>query len=98
MEIRDNPIVRVTVTIEKRCDGGLYVYSDDLPGFVLSHIDAHAVLADIEPALGVFLSQRLNRSVSVKPIVGLRDALIREQMIDPTPGARITRREYGVAA
>lgn len=56
--MQEAPAIRVTVTIERREDGGLYVYSDDLPGFVLSHLDAHAVLADIEPALSVFLSHK----------------------------------------
>ena len=52
--------LKVTVTIERRADGGLYVYCDDLPGFVLSHLDAQAVVADIAPA-------------AVKPIIGSRD-------------------------
>jgi hypothetical protein len=91
--------IRVTVTIERREDGGLYVYSDDLPGFVLSHLDAHAVLADIEPALSVFLSHKFGGEVTIKPSIGLREALIRDGMIEPEPCSRVTKRDYvGIAA
>src|SRR5271165_4072142 len=97
--MQEAPAIRVTVTIERREDGGLYVYSDDLPGFVLSHLDAHAILADIEPALSVFLSHRFGVEVTVRPIVGLREALIRDGTVDPIPSARFTTREYvGIAA
>jgi hypothetical protein len=44
---------KVVVTFEPREGGGLRVYSDDVPGFVLSHKDARAVLADVKPALEV---------------------------------------------
>lgn len=66
--MQEVPAIRVTVTLERRNDGGLYVYSDDLPGFVLSHLDAHAVVSDIEPALAEFLSHKLSRKVTVKLI------------------------------
>lgn len=95
----ENSALRITVTIERREDGGLFVYSDDLPGFVLSHRDAHAVLSDIEPALNVFVSQAVNHQVTVKPIVGLKEALIEDGIIDAMPTSRITRRDYvGIAA
>jgi hypothetical protein len=42
---------KVTISFERRPDGGLRVWSDELPGLVLSHSDARAVLADIGPAL-----------------------------------------------
>jgi len=90
----DTSVVRVTVTIERRDDGGLYVYSEDVPGFVLSHLDAHSVLADIEPALSVFLSDKLDRTVVAKQVTDLRDALIRNGAIDPVPRATRTKRDY----
>jgi hypothetical protein len=65
---------------------------------VLSHTDADAVVADIAPALKVILSQKLGHDVEVKPIIGLREALIRDGVIDGTPKEPITRREYGIAA
>ena len=87
-------VVSVTVTIERREDGGLYVYSDDVPGFVLSHLDAHAVLADIEPALSVFLSDKLDRKIIAKEVTNLRELLIRDGAINPVPQAAITKRDY----
>ena len=48
--------VKVVVTFERREDGGLRVYSDDVPGFVLSHSDPMAVLGDVKPALERILS------------------------------------------
>lgn len=97
--MKDESAIRITVTFERRDDGGLYVYSDDLPGFVLSHLDAHAVVADIEPALAVFLSQKFSCAVSVRPLTELREALISDGMIDRVPNGRVTKRDYvGIAA
>ena len=73
-------LLKVTVVIERRADGGLYAYSDDVPGFVLSHIDPRAVVDDIEPALGEILSEKLGHKVTIKPIIDLREALIRDGM------------------
>ena len=91
-------IVKITVTIEKREDGGLYVYSDELPGFVLSNKNARAVFGDIEPALSVFLSQKFDRTLAVKPLVGIREALEEKGFIDPMPSAPVTRRDYAAIA
>lgn len=46
----------IAVSLERRPDGGLRAWSDDVPGFVLSHKDASAVLRDIKPALEAILS------------------------------------------
>jgi hypothetical protein len=91
-------VVKITVTIEKRDDGGLYVYSADLPGFVLSHRNAQSVFSDIEPALSVFLSQKLDRALVVKPLVGFREALEKDGFIDPMPSAPVTTRDYAAIA
>ncbi len=48
--------LKVVVSFERRDDGGLRAYSDDVPGFVLSHRDPVAVIRDIEPVLGQILS------------------------------------------
>jgi len=42
---------KVTITLEPREDGGLRVYSDDVPGLILSHKNQLAVLYDIVPSL-----------------------------------------------
>ena len=63
-----NPYIRrmkIVFTFEDREDGGLRAYSDDIPGFLLSHSDPVAVLKDIEPALEEILSYRLKRPVIV---------------------------------
>jgi hypothetical protein len=39
----------ITITIEPREDGGLRIWSEDLPGLALSHRDA--ALDDLGPAL-----------------------------------------------
>lgn len=42
----------ITIKIGPREDGhGLRVWSDDLPGLILSHWDQHSVLRDIGPAM-----------------------------------------------
>jgi hypothetical protein len=39
--------MKVVIFFEDHEDGGLRAYSDDVPGFVLSHSDRGAVLADV---------------------------------------------------
>lgn len=45
----------VRIIIQRRIDGGLRVYSDDVPGLVLSGSDPTKVMADVWPALMVLL-------------------------------------------
>ena len=59
---------KVVVTLERRPDGGLRAYSDDVPGFVLSHSNVAAVLADIGPALEVILSAMYEAPIRVSPV------------------------------
>ena len=56
---------KVGVCIEPRDDGGLRVWSEDIPELVLSHADADKVIADIPRALEVILSARLGLAVRV---------------------------------
>lgn len=62
---------KVIVRFEQREDGGLRAWSDDVPGFVLSHPDASAVLDDVEPALETILSEMHGGNVIVSPLVDL---------------------------
>jgi hypothetical protein len=48
----------ITVYIEDREDGGVRVWSDDLPGLVLSGSNRIKVLADIEPAVKAILEHK----------------------------------------
>lgn len=85
----DAPI-KVTVTFERREDGGLRVWSADLPGLVLSHRDIDAVLADVVEAIGMIVSERIGAPVEVQPLRNIREALEDHGVIDPSalPGVR----------
>jgi hypothetical protein len=60
--------VKVVVTFERREDGGLRVYSDDVPGFVLSHSDPMTVLGDVKPALERILSHMHGVPIEVRQL------------------------------
>ena len=74
---------KVTVTFERRSDGGLRAWSDDIPGLVLSHTDVDGVLSDIAPAIEVILSFRLRVPISVAPLENIREALEVNGIVDP---------------
>ena len=51
MEVSETMIgKRLTIKLEVREDGGLRVYSDELPGLILSGADPAKVMADVVPA------------------------------------------------
>lgn len=64
-------IYKVQVHLEQREDGGLRVWSDQLPELVLSHADANRVIADIPRAMEVILSERLGAPVRVGELTAL---------------------------
>ena len=68
---------KVVVAFEMRDDGGLRAYSDDVPGFVLSHKDPSEVIRDIAPALERILSAMWGVKVTASPLphVGEPDEL-----------------------
>lgn len=82
----------VVVIFENRPDGGLRVYSDDVPGFVLSHPDANAVRGDVIPALETLLSEVLERKVRVELRPGQRDDGLRQRPLVPV--TKVEKREY----
>jgi hypothetical protein len=61
-------LTRILVVFENRSDGGLRVYCDDVPGFMLSHPDASAVMRDVKPALETILSEMIGVRVTVTPV------------------------------
>jgi hypothetical protein len=83
---------KLTLVFERRFDGGLRVYSDDVPGFVLSHANAAAAIADVQPALECILSEMFHTPVSVSPLGTLNEELEEAGVIDPPP--KMARREY----
>lgn len=78
-------LLKVTVTFERREDGGLRAWSEDVPGLVLSHTDVEGVLSDVKTALGVILSERLGQDVEAHPLVELREHLERNGVVEPGP-------------
>src|SRR4051812_12662076 len=84
---------KVVVSFERRPDGGLRAWSDDVPGFVLSHIDIDRLLSDIKPALETILSARLHTAIIAEPLAGIRSQLENEGLVDP-PTIALTSREY----
>jgi hypothetical protein len=95
---------KVSVDFERREDGGLRAYSNDVPGFVLSHRDCDAVLGEVVPVLETILSDMFNKPIRVKELHDVRESLEDAGVIArkartakktaarnvPTPG----RREY----
>jgi len=53
--------VKITIVLEDREDGGLRVWSDDLPGLVLSGRDRLKVGSDIVPAVDALVEYRRSR-------------------------------------
>jgi hypothetical protein len=58
---------RVRVIYADRPDGGLRVYSPDVPGFVLSHSNRDLVRADVLPALRAIVGQ-MTRAAPMREI------------------------------
>jgi len=58
----------ISVVFETRSDGGLRVYSDDVPGFMLSHTDTSAVYRDVKPALETIIGEMVHSKVSIEPV------------------------------
>jgi len=67
--------VKIVVRFERRADGGLRAFSEDVPGFVLSHSDQAAVLSDVKPALEEILSDMFGAKVVVEELPQLREKL-----------------------
>jgi hypothetical protein len=86
---------QLSLIFEKREDGGLRVWSHELPGFVLSHSDCEAVWGDIKPALETILSEMFSARVTVAPVEGLREDLEDVGMLPIYPGGSM-RRDYVV--
>lgn len=57
-----------TVTFAKRPDGGMRVFSQDLPGLVLSHSDPDKVAADVWPAVKMLIERGATRRTPAAPM------------------------------
>lgn len=68
-------ITVITVVLEDRGDGGLQVYSDDLPGLILSGHDRSKIAAAIIPAIEAIFKHRGFQGVKVRSTRPIRDVL-----------------------
>lgn len=76
---------RLVVLFERREDGGLRAWCNEVPGFVLSHRNADAVLSDIQPALEGILSAQLGMQIITTPLSDFRSDLEACGVLDPQP-------------
>jgi hypothetical protein len=60
--------LKVAVTCQLREDGGLRIWSDDVPGLLLSGPDPDAVLADVIPALAALFKHNRGMDVQFGPL------------------------------
>src|SRR5438270_403102 len=74
----DVTVTVLTVTLEDRDDGGLRVYSDDLPGLILSGEDKQAVCEAIAPAITAIFSRQGLEGVVVRPATPISEVLKRK--------------------
>lgn len=81
---------RVEVKLERRDDGGLRAYSDDVPGLVLSSDDLPGLLRDVPVVLSACLSHTFGHPVTVAPLTDLGDYLAgsADEPDRGTPGRR----------
>jgi len=82
---------KVVVTFEPREDGGLRAYSEDVPGFVLSHSNAQAVIRDVGPALERILTAMWGVPVRAGKLTEIHET---DDEIDDAPPCRESRQEY----
>ncbi len=62
IEIKDCMFVYMyTISVVRREDGGLRIWSDDVPGLLLSGADPSAVWRDLGPAIQTLLSHNTAR-------------------------------------
>jgi hypothetical protein len=73
MLVTNPQFAKITVSLERRTDGGLRAWSDDVPGFVLSNPDSSVVLDAIESTLEFILSSMWGVRVSAKCLPTLSD-------------------------
>ena len=75
------------VTFEGREDGGLKAYSDDVPGFDLSHFAPDVVVRDVKPALEGILSRWLKEPVVVEEL----PSPVQDRQLIPSKRVYLTR-------
>jgi len=74
---------KIVVHFERREDGGVQAYCNEVPGFVLSHRDLIALLADIQPALDGILSVQFEQPIVTTPLEDIRSYLESCGVLEP---------------
>lgn len=72
---------KIVVNVEVRADGGLRVWSADVPGLVLSHKDPRKVIDDIKPALETILSEHMGCHIRAEPLRAMADVMAERQRV-----------------
>lgn len=85
---------KIVVHFERRGDGGLRAWSDQVPGFVLSHSSVDGILADVQPALEGILSAQLGEKIITTPLSDIRADLEACGVLPIKPGAMPDQVEY----
>ena len=89
-------MIKVTVNVERRPDGGVRIYSEDVPELVLSGSDVSAVFADMKAAIETILSHKLGCSVEMHRLMGVKDFEARGETNGIDAYISDTSREYAV--
>ncbi|KMO33874.1 hypothetical protein VP06_15580 [Methylobacterium aquaticum] len=89
---------KIVVFFERREDGGLRAWSEQVPGFLLSHRSADAVLSDVQPALEGILSAQLGYEIKTTPLHDIKDALTDCGVLEPSPEHIPDHVEYAALA
>jgi hypothetical protein len=80
---------KVTVNVVRRPDGGVRVWSEQIPELVLSGRDERKVIDDIGPALEVILAYKLGGMVRVEGLDSIVAAIAaRKTVSEPTRSPR----------
>lgn len=64
--------MKVTLRIERRPDGGVRVWSDDVPELVLSGADVRGVLMDVIPAVETILGAQMGCDIKASWLLPYR--------------------------
>lgn len=86
------PSMKIRVQLETRPDGGLRAWSEDVPGFVLSHPNRDAVISDVPMALSTILSAYLDSPVDIELLVSVRSFL--DGDMGPPESTAVETQEY----
>lgn len=89
-----NQFAKIVVSFERREDGGLRAYSDDVPGFVLSHRDPIAVIRDVSPVLERILSAMWGVAVKADPLPHVGEPIEDDEVMESSATTYPRPREY----